>query len=124
MHTICKLQGEKPVYRFKTKPLISFCRNETTQVTIFSIDNKNVLTFKRTYIPVFHNNINIFMYFPQQRLLQCFLFRIRSHICLLNNATNTRRTQSTLPPTECKICVTFDPFRTFHPSLHVSVALF
>ena len=41
--------------------------------------------------PVFHNNINRFMYFPQQRLLQCFLFRIRSHICLLNNTTNTKK---------------------------------
>ena len=29
--------------------------------------------------PVFHNNINRFMYFPQQRYLQCFLFRITSH---------------------------------------------
>ena len=74
--------------------------------------------------PVFHNNINRFMYFPQQRLLQCFLFRIRSHICLLHNTTNTRRiTQSTLQPTECRIFGMFDPFRTFHPSLHESVAL-
>ena len=74
--------------------------------------------------PVFHNNINRFMYFPQQRLLQCFLFRIRSHICWLNNTTNTtRRTQSTRPPTECRIFSTFDPYRTFHPSLHESVAV-
>ena len=72
--------------------------------------------------PVFHNNINRFMYFLQQRLLQCFLFRIRSHICLFNNTTNTRRRiQSTLPPTECRVFGTFDPFCTFHPSLHESV---
>ena len=36
------------------------------------------------------------MYFPQQRLLQCFLFRIRSHICLLNNTTNTKKEHSQL----------------------------
>ena len=29
--------------------------------------------------PVFYNNINRFMNFPQQRHLQCILFRIRSH---------------------------------------------
>ena len=45
-------------------------------------------------------------------------------MCLLNNTTNTRRrTQPTLSPTECRIFGTFDPFRTFHPSLHESVAL-
>ena len=116
MHTICKLQREQPVYIFTAKTLISLCTNETTQTTIFSID-----------IPIqsaFYNNISRFMYFPQQRLLQCFLFRIRSHTCLLNNTTNTRRrTQSTLSPTECRIFGTYDPFRTFHPSLHESVAL-
>ena len=54
--------------------------------------------------------------FPN-RLLQCFLFRIRSLICLLNNTTNTRRrTQSTFSPTEFTIFGTFDQFRTFHPS--------
>ena len=73
--------------------------------------------------PGFYNNINRFMYSPQQRLLQCFLFRIKSHVCLLNNTTNTRRrTQSTLPPTEYRIFGTFDTFCTFHPSLHESVA--
>ena len=49
MHTICKLQREQPVHRFKRKTLISLCTNETTQATIFSIDNKNVLTLKTTY---------------------------------------------------------------------------
>ena len=53
MHTICELQREQPVYSFKAKTLISLCRNETTQTTIFSIDNKNVLTFKTTYTTSF-----------------------------------------------------------------------
>ena len=53
MHTIYNLQREQPVYRFKAKTLISLCRNETTQTTIFSIDNKNVLTFKTTYTTSF-----------------------------------------------------------------------
>ena len=48
MHTICKLQREKPVYRFKAK-----CTNETTQATFFSIGNKNVLTLKTTYTTSF-----------------------------------------------------------------------
>ena len=43
MHTIYNLQREQPVYRFKAKTLISLSTNETTQTTIFSIDNKNVL---------------------------------------------------------------------------------
>ena len=49
MHTICKLQREQPVHRFQRKTLISLCTNETTQATIFSIGNKNVLTLKTTY---------------------------------------------------------------------------
>ena len=112
MHTICKLQREETVYRFKAKTFISLCRNETTRLItrmIWPIQ------------PVFHNNISRFMYFPQQRLLQCFLFGIRSHICLLNNTTNTRRrTRSTLPSTECRIFGTFNPFRTFfiHPYMN------
>ena len=48
MHTICKLQREQPVCRFKAKTLISLRRNETTQTTVFSIDNKNALTLKTT----------------------------------------------------------------------------
>ena len=35
MHTICKLQREQPIYRFKAKTLISLCTNETTEITIF-----------------------------------------------------------------------------------------
>ena len=62
------------------------------------------------------------MCFPQQRLLQSFLFRIRSHIYLPDNTTNTRRPQSIPSPSECRIFGTFGPFRTFHPSLHESVA--
>ena len=53
MHTICKLQREQPIYRFKAKTLISLCTNETTEITIFSIDNKNVLILKRTYTTSF-----------------------------------------------------------------------
>ena len=48
MHTNYNLQREQPVYRFKAKTLISLSTNETTQTTIFSIDNKNVLALKAT----------------------------------------------------------------------------
>ena len=53
MHTICKLQRELLVYRFKAKTLILLCTNEKTQTTIVSIDNKNVSTFKTTYTTSF-----------------------------------------------------------------------
>ena len=53
MHTICRLQREQPVCRFKAKTLISLRTNETTQTTIFSIDNKNALTLKTTYTTSF-----------------------------------------------------------------------
>ena len=49
MHTICRLQHEEPVYRFKAKILISLCKNERTQANIFSIVSNNVLTLKTTY---------------------------------------------------------------------------
>ena len=35
MHTICRLQREQPVYKFKTKNSTSLCTNETTQTAIF-----------------------------------------------------------------------------------------
>ena len=77
MRIICKLQREQPVYRFKAKTLISRCRNETTQTTIFSIDNKNILTFKTTsYNQFFIITSTDSCTFPQKRLLQCFLFKI------------------------------------------------
>ena len=53
MHTICKLQREQPVHRFKAKTLNSLCTNETTQITTFSIYSKNVLTLKTTYTTSF-----------------------------------------------------------------------
>ena len=53
MHTICRLQREQPVCRLKAKTLISLRRNEATQTTIFSIDNKNALTLKTTYTACF-----------------------------------------------------------------------
>ena len=53
MHTICKLQREQPVCRFIAKTLISLWTNETTHTTIFSTDNKNVLTLKTTYTTSF-----------------------------------------------------------------------
>ena len=37
MHTICKLQREQPVYRFKEKTVISLYTNEKTRKTIFLI---------------------------------------------------------------------------------------
>ena len=40
MHTICKLQREQPVYRFKAKTMISLCTNEVIQTTIFLIDKQ------------------------------------------------------------------------------------
>ena len=49
MHNICRLQREQPVCRFKAKCLISMHTNETTQATVFSIDNKNALALKTTY---------------------------------------------------------------------------
>ena len=48
-HTICRLQREQPVCRFKAKPLISLRTNETTQTAIFSIENNNALALKTTY---------------------------------------------------------------------------
>ena len=53
IHTIYKLQRERPVYRFKAKTLISLPTNETTQTTIFSIDNKNVLALNATHTTIF-----------------------------------------------------------------------
>ena len=62
------------------------------------------------------------MYSPLKRHSQCFLFR-RHKSCLLNNDTNTIKiTQSTLSPTECRIFSAFNPFHTFHPSQHESIA--
>ena len=67
------------------------------------------------------------MYSPQQRHLQRFLFIFRAHsyVCLLinNNTNRIRRTQSTLSLTGCRDFSMFDPFRTFHPSLHESVVI-
>ena len=50
---ICRLQRETPVCRCNAKTLISLHTNETTQATIFWIDNKNVLTLKTTYTTSF-----------------------------------------------------------------------
>ena len=52
-HTICRLQREQPVCRFKAKTFISLRINETTQTTIFSIDNKIALALKTTYTTSF-----------------------------------------------------------------------
>ena len=53
MHTVCRLQREQLVDRFKAKTLISLFTNEATQTTIFSIDNKNILTLKTTFTASF-----------------------------------------------------------------------
>ena len=53
MHTIYNLQREQRVYRFMVETLISMSINETTQTTIFSIDNKNVLALKTTHTTFF-----------------------------------------------------------------------
>ena len=53
MHTIYNLQREQRVYRFMVETLISMSINETTQTTIFSIDNKNVLALKATHTTFF-----------------------------------------------------------------------
>ena len=53
MHTICRLPREQPVCKFKAKTLISLRTNETTQRTIFSIDNKNALILKTPYTTSF-----------------------------------------------------------------------
>ena len=50
---ICRLQREQPISRFKAKTLISLRKNEATQRTIFSIDNKNALTLKTTHATSF-----------------------------------------------------------------------
>ena len=44
MHPIYNLQCQQPVHGFKVKTLISLSPSETTQATIFWIDNKNILT--------------------------------------------------------------------------------
>ena len=53
MHTIYNLQREQPIYRIKTKTWISLSTNETTQTTIFPIDNKNALALKVTHTTIF-----------------------------------------------------------------------
>ena len=53
MHTICRLQHEQPVCKFKAKTLISLRTNETTHTTIVSIDSKNALILKTTYTTSF-----------------------------------------------------------------------
>ena len=53
MHTIYNLQREQRVYRFMVETLISMSINETTQTTIFSIDNKNVLALKAIHTTFF-----------------------------------------------------------------------
>ena len=77
MHTICRLQREQPVCRFKAKTLISLRINETTQTTIFFDWQQECLDIKDNL----HNQFFI-----------------------------TASTE-------------FWTFRTFHPSLHESVAL-
>ena len=51
MHTIYKVQRNNQFIRlwFTAKKLILLYTNEATQTTIFSIDDKNVLTLKTTY---------------------------------------------------------------------------
>ena len=66
MHTICGLQREQPVDRFKAKTLTSLCTNEKTQTIIFLIDQKNILSLKTTIATIFYNNINRFMHFPNK----------------------------------------------------------
>ena len=94
------------------------------QLWFHCVQMKQYKQHKQPTQPVFHNNINGFMYFSQQRLLQYFLLSKRSHMCLLNTTTNTIRrwTQSTLSPSKYRIFGTFDPFHKFHPSVHESVA--
>ena len=53
IHTIYKLQRERPVYKKKKKTLISLPTNETTQTTIFSIDKRNVLALNATHTTIF-----------------------------------------------------------------------
>ena len=63
--------------------------------------------------------------FPQQRHLQCFSFIEKSHnyVYLVMPLTQEEEhNQSTFSPNECRILSTFNPFRTFHRSLHESVA--
>ena len=74
MHTVCRLQREQPVYRFKEKTLISLCTHETTQKTVFFIDNKNALTLNKTYATSFHKIMDRFMYLPQQRHVYLIMF--------------------------------------------------
>ena len=51
--SIYNLQREQPIYRIKTKTCISLSTNETTQTTIFPIDNKNALALKVTHTTIF-----------------------------------------------------------------------
>ena len=55
MHTICKLQREQPVYRFKVKSLI--CAQMFNQLKQLFFR----LTTRQPIQPVFYNNINRFM---------------------------------------------------------------
>ena len=78
------------LYRFKAKTVISLSTKETTQTTIFFRLTTRMfwqwmLRQKQPMQPFFHDNVNRFMYFLQQRHLQCFLFRIRLHnyVCLI-----------------------------------------
>ena len=113
---IRNVQREQQVHRFKAKTLISLCTNETTQTTVFSIDSKNFLTWRQPMQPVFHNNINRFMYFPQKRHLQCFLFRIKSNTYVYVMILLTQEVEHN--KLFRQLSVEFDAFRTFHPSLH------
>ena len=125
MHTIYYMQRQQQIWFHCAKILTSLCTTETTQTTIFLIDIKNVLNKRQPIQPVFHHNINRFIYFPQQWDLQRFLFILRAHgyvyLIINSNSNRIRRTQLILSLTGCIIFNTFNPFSTFHPSLHESI---
>ena len=56
-HTICRLQREQPVCRFKPRTLISLHINETTQTIIFLIDNEIALALKTTFHPSLNESV-------------------------------------------------------------------
>ena len=72
MHTICRLPREQPVCKFKAKTLILLRTNETTQTTIFSIDNKNALILKTPYTTSFS--------WYHQQILELFVHFIHPYI--------------------------------------------
>ena len=116
LSSVCNVNNQ---FDFTVQKLWFRCvQMKRLKTTIFSIETQMFKVFWQPIQPLFCNNIKRFT----TLFVQIFRLRAHNYVYLIINITNTVKwTQSTLSLTGCRTLSTFDPFRTFHPSLHESV---